>query len=139
MKILYKGGTVMELGLTTPALLFPAISLLMLAYTNRFIVLAGLMRDLYGEYQKEPDDIIATQLLNLRVRISIIKNMQIFGALSFFFCVACMFLIFAGSIMLANFTFGISLILLLLSLALMIRELHLSIDALEAHISEFPH
>lgn len=123
--------------LTTPALLFPAISLLMLAYTNRFIVLANLVRELYVEYKKDQDKIIAEQIHNLQVRIAVIKNMQIFGALSFFFCVTCMFLLFAGLTVLANVAFAIALVLLLASLALMIRELQLSIDALNVHLSDF--
>jgi uncharacterized Tic20 family protein len=123
--------------LTTPALLFPAISLLMLAYTNRFIVLANLMRELYEEYQEDQDQGVAKQIVNLQVRISLIKYMQICGALSFFFCVTCMFLLFAGSSILANIAFAIALILLLASLALMVRELQLSIDALTVHLSDF--
>lgn len=124
--------------LTTPALLFPAISLLMLAYTNRFVVLAGLVRELYGEFKQEDSEVIARQIINLQIRIEVIKNMQIFGALSFFFCVVCMFLLFAGCEVLADITFGISLVLLLISLALLVKELLLSIDALEAHLSDFP-
>lgn len=124
--------------LTTPALLFPAISLLMLAYTNRFVVLAGLVRELYREYEQEGSEIIAKQIVNLQTRIEVIKHMQIFGALSFFLCVVCMFLLFAGSQVLANIAFCLSLILLLVSLALLVRELQLSIDALDAHLSEFP-
>ncbi len=125
--------------LTTPALLFPAISLLMLAYTNRFVVLAGLVRELYHEYKQDDNQILAKQIVNLQTRIQVIKHMQIFGALSFFsFVVVCMFLLFAGSAVLANITFCLSLILLLVSLALLVRELQLSIDALDAHLSEFP-
>ena len=75
---------------------------------------------------------------NLQTRITVIKYMQIFGALSFFFCVVCMFLLFAGSTILANVVFSLSLILLLISLALLVRELQLSIDALDAHLSDFP-
>lgn len=73
----------MELTLTTPALLFPAISLLLLAYTNRFLTLAALTRDLYARYRAEPDTRVKGQLINLRYRIGIIRNMQIFGVSSF--------------------------------------------------------
>ncbi|MBX7235529.1 MAG: DUF2721 domain-containing protein [Caldilineales bacterium] len=66
----------MELTLTTPALLFPAISLLLLAYTNRFLTLASLIRDLYARYKAQPDPRIKGQLANLRYRIVIIRNMQ---------------------------------------------------------------
>jgi len=91
--------------LTTPALLFPAISLLMLAYTNRFVVLAQLIRELYAKYKENPDEVTKGQLYNLKRRIVIIKNMQIFGALSFFFCVTCMFLIFFQSHVFGGYCF----------------------------------
>lgn len=123
--------------LTTPALLFPAISLLMLAYTNRFITLARLVRELHAEYQQKPNENLAGQIYNLKIRIAIIKYMQIFGALSFFFCVVSMFLIFAGSGVLANYVFGLSLLLLLVSLAMLIHELHLSINALNIQLKDF--
>ncbi|HHV29794.1 DUF2721 domain-containing protein [Acetivibrio mesophilus] len=127
----------MELTLTTPALLFPAISLLMLAYTNRFIVLAQLIRDLYAKYKENPDEVTKGQLYNLKRRIVIIKNMQIFGALSFFFCVACMFLIFFEFMFLADVVFGISLVLLLISLGLLVYELQISINAINIQIEDF--
>src|SRR5258706_8094494 len=107
---------VMELTLTTPALLFPAISLLLLAYTNRFLALAALMRELYARYRTEPDSKIKGQLANLRYRIIIIRNMQACGVASFFFCVLCMVALFAGQITLGQWIFGLSLALLLLSL-----------------------
>jgi hypothetical protein len=127
----------MELSLTTPALLFPAISLLMLAYTNRFVVLAQLIRDLYTKYKAEPDIILHEQIKNLRRRIKIIRNMQIFGALSFFFCVMSMFLIYAGKQFLANVIFGGSLILLLISLGFLVLELQISIHALNIQLEGF--
>lgn len=126
----------MELTLTTPALIFPAISLLLLAYTNRFLSLAALTRDLYARYRSAPDPRIKGQLLNLRYRIGIIKSMQIFGVASFFGCVLCMFFLFAGWQQVGVWTFGASLILLLISLALSLRELMVSIDALSLQISD---
>lgn len=126
----------MELTLTTPALLFPAISLLLLAYTNRFLTLANLTRDLYAKYRTAPDARLKAQLLNLRYRIGIIRWMQIFGVASFFGCVLSMFLIFAGFDLYATWIFGASLTLLLISLAFSLRELIVSIDALMLHISD---
>ena len=76
-----------EFTLQTPTLLFSAISLLMLAYTNRFVVIANLIRELYDRYQHEPSDILSNQLVNLRKRMSIIRNMQLFGGASFLFSV----------------------------------------------------
>jgi hypothetical protein len=126
----------MDFSLTTPALLFPAISLLLLAYTNRFLTLAALIRDLYSRYKSQSDPKIIGQLHNLRYRIVIIRNMQIFGVSSFFLCVLCMFLLFAGLPLLGKIVFGLSLLLLLVSLALSLRELQVSIDALTLQIQD---
>ena len=123
----------MELTLTTPALIFPAISLLFLAYTNRFLTLANLTRELYARYKSEPDPVIKGQILNLRYRIALIRHMQIFGVLAFFGCVLCMFLLFAGLDGAGKYVFGASLVSLLVSLGLSLRELFVSIDALKLH------
>ncbi len=127
----------MEFELTTPALLFPAISLLMLAYTNRFVVIAALFRELLTRKEEECNAHVAAQLANLARRIQIIKQMQILGALSFFFCVTCMFLVFSGSRSIARVVFGGSLLLLLGSLALLLWELHISVDALLHELAEY--
>ncbi len=126
----------MELTLTTPALLFPAISLLLLAYTNRFLTLANLMRELYARYRAQPDPKIKGQLANLRYRIVLIRNMQAFGITSFFFCVLAMFMLFAGQPDLGKWCFGGALVLLLISLALSLREIQVSIDALTLQIHD---
>src|SRR5579859_7291603 len=126
----------MELTLTTPALLFPAISLLLLAYTNRFLALAALMRELYARYRTEPHPRIKSQLANLTYRIKIIRNMQICGIASFFGCVLCMFLLFAGQATFGKWVFGISLLLLLVSLGLSLREIQVSIEALTLQIAD---
>lgn len=127
-----KSGTIfiMEITLTTPALLFPAISLLLLAYTNRYLTIAGLIRDLHSRNQKSSSRLLTDQIANLRKRIQIIKNMQILGVFSFFCCVLTMMLLFFNFIVAGEIIFGISLSLLLLSLALSIYEITISIGAL---------
>jgi hypothetical protein len=126
----------MELDLTTPALLFPAISLLLLAYTNRFLSLAALMRELYARYRGQPDPKIKGQLRNLRYRIVIIRNMQICGVASFVCAVLCMITLFLGQAEASKWIFAAGLLLLLLSLALSLRELQVSIDALSLQIED---
>jgi hypothetical protein len=126
----------MELNLTTPALLFPAISLLLLAYTNRFLTLANLTRDLYSRYRAQPDPRIKGQLRNLSYRIVIIRNMQACGVASFLFCVLSMFALFAGYLRVGQGFFAIALLLLLASLALSLREIQVSIDALRLQIED---
>ena len=120
----------MNFNLTTPALLFPAISLLLLAYTNRYLTLAGLIRDLYSRNEENSSRLFTDQIANLRQRIQIIKNMQILGVLSFFCCVLTMLLLFTGQIIAGEITFAVSLLLLLFSLALSIYEITISVGAL---------
>jgi hypothetical protein len=127
----------MEFNLQTPTLLFSAISLLMLAYTNRFVVIANLIRELYDRHQKNPTIITEQQLINLRKRMSIIRNMQVFGAFSFFFSVLSLLLLFASAINLAQWSFGTSLIMLLISLGLLIAELQISVNALNIQLKDF--
>ncbi len=127
----------MDFTIQTPTLLFSAISLLMLAYTNRFVVIAGLIRDLYAKYQEQPNDIIKGQLLNLRKRMKIIRNMQVFGALSFFFSVLSLMTIFIDLVLVAEILFGISLVMMLVSLLLLIMELNISVHALNIQLKDF--
>ncbi|MBN2387410.1 MAG: DUF2721 domain-containing protein [Anaerolineales bacterium] len=126
----------MDFTLTTPALLFSAISLLFLSYNTRFLALASLIRELITRYKDGPDPRLKGQLKNLRFRIVIIRYMQIFGVLAFFGCVLCMFLLFFGLTALGEIIFGASLVLLLVSLGLSLLELSVSIDALQLQIEE---
>ncbi len=125
-----------DLDLTTPALLFPAISLLLLAYTNRFLAVASLIRKLHSDYKENPNNIIMGQIESLRQRVLLIKNMQASGISSLFLCVLCMFLIFAGRPDISKIIFGISLLLLLISLGLSIREIQISVKALNLQLSD---
>ena len=126
----------MEINLTTPALLFPAISLLLLAYTNRFLTIATLIRSLHRQFKEKPDKRIWGQIRNLRLRVSLIRNMQALGVLSLLFCVVCMFVIFTGNLQLAEYIFGLSLILLIISLALSAWEIQISVKALNIQLSD---
>jgi len=126
----------MEINLTTPALLFPAISLLLLAYTNRFLTRATLIRSLHSQYKENQDERIWGQIKNLRLRVKLIRNMQVLGVLSLLLCVVCMFLIFAGNLSFAKLIFGVSLILLILSLAVSAWEIQISVKALNIQLSD---
>lgn len=128
----------MDISINTPALLFPAITLLMLAYTNRFLGLASLIRNLHGRFKQNPDDreIIREQIRNLRRRLSLIKQMQASGIMSFFLCVLCMLFFYLEHAMWAFTTFGLSLGLLLISLALSLHEIFISTKALELELKD---
>jgi hypothetical protein len=130
-------NTQIDLPLTTPALLFPAISLLLLAYTNRFLTLAGLVRSLRDRYDTYHEDHVRGQIANLHHRLHLIRNMQVFGVSSFFFCVLTMMLLYLGQQAAGALIFGFALILLLISLGLSLREVQISIDALTLELKDF--
>ncbi len=125
----------MEINLATPALLFPAISLILLAYTNRFLGLASLIRGLAAQYSQNRDQLLMGQIHNLRHRLSLIRTMQALGVSSLFVCVTCMFALFAGSQLLGKSLFGGSLLLLMASLGYSFREIQLSTTALNIQLS----
>lgn len=126
----------MQISLTTPALLFPAISLLLLAFTNRFLAIASLIRNLHAAYQKEQDKTLAKQIDNLRTRLTLIRSMQLFGIGALFLCVFCMFLLFAGYTTFGEIAFGTSLILMMTSLSLSIAEIQISVNALNIQLRD---
>jgi hypothetical protein len=125
-----------QLTLTTPALLFSAISLIMLAYTNRFLAYAAVVRNLHDKYLQSKDKAIIKQIENLKKRLYLTRSMQIFGISSLLLCVLTMFLIYIEQHLVAVWIFGLALILLILSLAFLIREIQISVKALEHHISD---
>ena len=126
----------MELNLTTPGLLFSAISLLLLAYTNRFLSIANLIRALHRNYKETGDKAAKAQIDNLHKRIGLIKDMQLLGIGSLFLSVFCMVALFAGWIVLGKILFGLSLILLLVSLGLMMIEIQISVKALNIQLND---
>ncbi|WP_460219140.1 DUF2721 domain-containing protein [Psychroserpens sp. MEBiC05023] len=125
-----------ELTLTTPALLFSAISLIMLAYTNRFLAYAAVIRNLHDKYLEHMDQSLIAQIKNLKLRLNLTRWMQILGILSLLLCVLTMFLIYIDYHILAVWIFGVALILLILSLALLVKEIQISIRALSLHLSD---
>ena len=128
----------MQISINTPALLFPAITLLMLAYTNRFLALSTLIRNLHTKYKQglEERDQIKEQIKNLRRRLTLIKQMQASGIISFFCCVLCMMLFYLQYEVWAYSVFGLSLGFLLLSLILSLNEIYISTKALEIELKD---
>jgi hypothetical protein len=130
----------MQISINTPALLFPAITLLMLAYTNRFLALSTLIRNLHGKYKQgvglDERDQIKAQIKNLRRRLTLIKQMQASGIISFFFCVLSMLFFYLNYEVWAYTIFGLSLGFLLLSLILSLNEIYISTNALEIELKD---
>ncbi len=120
--------------LTTPALLFPAISLLLLAYTNRFVVLTKVIRDLSAMMGSENKDLIRRQIMNLRLRLNLIRAMQFLGVLSFVACTVSMFMLFMNWSLWGKGLFGAALVLLVSSLLISLWEVQISTRAINLEI-----
>lgn len=125
--------------MVTPTLLFSAVSLIMLAYTNRFLSYTQLVRNLKDKYVKDRSEVTAAQIANLRKRLNLTRSMQILGITSLFCCVVSMFFCFISLRITAIIIFGIALLLLISSLGLSIRELVISTKALEIHLNNLEH
>lgn len=125
-----------KLGLTTPAVLFSAISLIMLAYTNRFLAYAAIVRGLHEKFLASEDDVLLGQIKNMKKRLRLTRFMQIMGISSLLLCVITMFLIYIDWNLVAEGVFGIALILLILSLATSIWEIQISVKALDLQLGD---
>ena len=125
-----------QLTLTTPALLFSAISLLLLAYTNRFLAYANVVRNLHARYKENREAIIVGQIQNLRKRLALTRTMQLLGIGSLLLCVLCMFLVYIDLQLAAEIIFGIALLMLIVSLAISVIEIQISVRALDLHLGD---
>jgi hypothetical protein len=118
------------LNFNTPGLLFPAISLLMLAYTNRFLGLTSASRNLVSQYRTKLDPHLLRQVKSLRERLSLVRLTQAMGVTSLLFCTACLFALFLNSQFAARIAFGAAMLFMLSSLGVSLREIYLSVRAI---------
>ncbi len=126
----------MEIDLTTPALMFSTVSLLLLAFTTRFLGLAKAIRDLYNDYQKNPEKRFIDQLKNFRRRVELIRNMQIVATASLLLCMVSTIMIYFQLQLIASVTFAVSLLLMTAALAMSIIEIGMSVGALNVHLAD---
>lgn len=127
----------MEMTITTPSLLFPAISLLLLAYTNRFVVLTNVIRQLSSVEDATSKTLVRRQIDNLRLRIQVIRRMQAFGVLSFVLCTLSMFSLLLNWTVAGQLLFANSLILLVISLMFSFYEVNISTEAINIELEKF--
>ena len=125
-----------ELTLITPSVLFSAVSLILLAYTNRFLAYAQLVRTLKDRYEQDRSAVTQAQIENLRKRLNLSRLMQVFGTVSLFLCVVTMFVIYIGLSLTAIWIFGLALLALIVSLGLSIWEIIISSRALELYLGK---
>jgi hypothetical protein len=125
-----------ELTLITPTFLFSAVSLILLAYTNRFLSYAQLVRTLKDRYMEDHSALTRAQIVNLRKRLYLTKRMQMFGVGSLLLCVATMLLIYIGLQTISAYVFGLALLFLIISLSLSVWEIQISAKSLEIYLSD---
>jgi len=122
----------MEVTIGTPALLFSAISLVMLAYTSRFEALSSLIRNLAKQYDIDNDsEQLKTQIKYLNFRLNLVRNMHVLGIVSFLVSLLSMYLIYVGLVDYGNTLFGLSVVIFTLSLIVSMLEVFASTKALK--------
>jgi hypothetical protein len=126
----------MNLSIETPALLFSATSLILLAYTNRFLTIAQIVRSLKKNYDQDKNKSILIEIKNLNQRITLIRYMQLFGVLCLFLSVFAMLLLFLNYETSGIYVFGLSLLVLLISLGISFWEISISVNALRIHLKD---
>jgi hypothetical protein len=126
----------MEIGISTPALLFPAISLLLLAYTNRFLTTGQLIRSISHQARTHGGQELVGQIDNLKKRLELTKWMQFFGVVSMLMCTVSMFALFLGFYVVGKQVFGLSLITMCLSLCISLWEVYISSNALNLELKD---
>jgi len=126
----------MDIEISTPALLFPAVSLLLLAYTNRFLAVAQLIRMLHRQSNERDNFEEYKQIQSLKHRLELTKWMQFFGVLSILLCTFSMFALFLQYLEMGKKVFGLSLIAMCASLFISLWEVIISTKALNLELSD---
>lgn len=126
----------MTLSLETPALLFSATSLILLAYTNRFLTIAQIVRNLKKNYEDNHNKSILLEIKNLNLRLTLIRYMQLFGVMCLFLSVFAMLLLYVNQETIGIYVFGASLLSLLISLGISFWEISISVNALRVHLKD---
>ena len=126
----------MEIILNTPALLFPAVSLLLIAYTNRYLAIARLIRELKMAHQTKNNPIYLKQIRLLKKRERSIRNMQAFAIASLFCCTFSMALIYFSESHWGGYVFGVALLLMLISLGISFKDILMAGGALKIELEE---
>lgn len=124
-----------EFTITSPAVLFPAISLLFLAYTNRFLHLSALIRSLHSDWLLVHDPMLRAQVGNLKTRIVLIRWCQAFGVMSLIVCLGSILSLLYGNQSIAITLFTGSVILMLASLLASLWEIMISGGALNVFLN----
>ena len=126
----------MSLSIETPALLFSATSLILLAYTNRFLTIAQIIRNLKKNYDDNHNKSILLEIKNLNLRLTLIRYMQLFGVMCLFLSVFAMLLLYISQETVGIYLFGASLLCLLISLGISFWEISISVNALRVHLKD---
>lgn len=125
----------MDIAINTPALLFPAITILFLAYSNRFLTIATRIREKHADFSKTHSPVAEKQIMSFRLRLRYIVAMEMFAVLGIISCTVAMGFIFYGLQRYGNIAFAISMLFIVLSLLASITELFFSMKALNIELA----
>lgn len=108
----------------------------MIAFTNRFLAISSLIRDLHDKFRTNPETVYVDQIKNLHRRLKLIRNIQILAVLSLLVSAVCMALIYWNNTLAASYLFGLALVLQISALVLSVFEISISINALQIELSD---
>ena len=124
-----------------PALLFPAIPLMMISFGNRYTSLATLIRKIHDKLitTKSSELVIDhyfDQIKILTRRLTLVRSVQTLSGISFLFNLLTIFTNYINIEVLALNFFGLSVLVFSIAIILFIYEIQLSTKALSKHLED---
>ena len=128
----------MDIDYTVAALMFPAIPLMMTMYSNRFHTLSALIRKIHDQYtfEKKIPPEWENQLHVLNKRTNYLKYVMGFSAFGFLFNMLTVFALYLDTLFIARVIFGSCCLSMIVSIIFFIREIQISTNALNLHMSD---
>ena len=124
----------MELGYSTIALLFPAIPLMFLVYSNTPTHVGARLRELFeavsrGEVTGNEYKRVSEEAEYLAKRLSLLRSAQMLSGLTFLFNLLTLASIYMEQQVFAQYLFGCAVIIMMLSILLYLMEISTTVRA----------
>jgi len=126
----------MNLTISTPGLIFPSISFLLIAYSNRFLAIATLIRDLKTKFSENKEEILLQQIKNLRYRLKLIRWMQAVAVFGMLMALMSIFALYLGHEAAGHVLFIMAAVLVATSLSIALVEIMFSGRALDYELQD---
>ena len=124
-----------------PALLFPAIPLMMISFGNRYTSLASLIRKIHdlivlNKHSKKTAGHYLDQITILTKRLKLVRAIQTLSGLSFLSNLFSIFASYLEEYQLALNSFGLGVLIFAIAILMFIYEIQLSTRALSKHLED---